>query len=662
MFLLRKVGTVLRGKATPFQVLLATMLGAMLGFLPGFFLPGDLGGGFALAPGLILVLLCAVLILNANLALFGVATLLAKLLSFPLLPVSYSLGAFLIDGPFQGLFRWLVNAKVVAWFGLEYYATTGGLVLGLVFGVLAGLGTNRLLRSIRTRMATVEESSGAYQKYASKWWVRMFAWILLGKGKGKQSWKDLAEHQKKVGMPIRISGVVVAVVAIASLWVLQRWFSAPLLTENVKSGLEAANGATVDVERASVEFGSGEMTITGLAIADSGKVDANGRLPEDLLAADELKATIDTGELLRRRFVIDEIRSTSARAGTPREYPGVLLPKAEEPAPPPPPAGTKTVEEWLKDFELYKRRLEQAREWIEVLTGGDKEPQAERTPEQRDADEEASRREQEQVVGKARVRANHLFEAAPRVLIRKIDIEGIGYSIGGKPDKLDLRLRNVSDQPATVPDALSLQLTSQSGSLEKLALAGKSKANPRVGFDLSLRDLAVDDVFGKLKIDGSAPVRGGTMAIATSGTFGKVRGQEMTLDLPLRVELKGTTFALAGAKETKVDSLVLPIGLRGPVSSPAVSLDDKALQDALLAAGQKELANFVQGQAGKLLGGVPGELQGIVDPTKSPAEAVDEAKKKAEAEAKRMREEAERKALEEAKKKLPGGLQGIIPK
>jgi hypothetical protein len=32
-------------QVTPLQVLLATTLGGMLGFMPGFFLPGDLGGG-----------------------------------------------------------------------------------------------------------------------------------------------------------------------------------------------------------------------------------------------------------------------------------------------------------------------------------------------------------------------------------------------------------------------------------------------------------------------------------------------------------------------------------------------------------------------------------------------------------------------------------------
>lgn len=650
MFLTRKIGSVLRGKATPFQILLATTFGGLLGFVPGFFLPGDLGGGLMQAPGLIVLLLTAVLVLNANLGVFGLVTMLAKVLSLVLLPLSYRIGVFLLDGPLQGLFRALVNGRVSAWFGLEYYATVGGLVVGLLFGLASGLVLNGAIGAIRRRMAGVEEHSERYQVYARKWWVRLSTWLLLGKGKGKQTWKDLAE-QKKVGMPIRLTGVLVAVVACASLYVFQQWFSTPILTRNVKSGLESMNGATVDLGAARLDFAAGRLNFTDLAIADS------RNLGKDLLAAEQLVATIDTGELLRKRFVIDTLRSTSARAGTKRDVAGVVLPGAPKPvAPPPPAAGQKTIEDYLQDYEVWKQRLDQAREWIDVLTGGDAAPPAEQTAEQR-ADDRA---EQERLHGMASVVATHLLEAGPRVLIRKIDIEGIDYSIGGRPEKLDLRLRNVADLPSLVADAVSLSVASQSDTLQ-IALSGRSASDPAMGFQFALRQLAVDDVFGKLRIGGAPPLRGGTLDLSTKGSLRSEAGHAMSLDLPLQVALKDTLFALAGAKETKVDSLLLPIGLRGPVTQPAVSIDDKALQEALLAAGQQELANFVQGQAGKLLGGLPDSVQGLVDPNQPPAQMVDEAKQKAEAEAKRLQEEAAKKAAEEAKKLLPGGIKGLLP-
>jgi hypothetical protein len=162
------------------------------------------------------------------------------------------------------------------------------------------------------------------------------------------------------------------------------------------------------------------------------------------------------------------------------------------------------------------------------------------------------------------------------------------------------------------------------------------------------------------------------MDLAMKGAFTGGGKQALAMDVPLQVALTDTTFALAGSKETKVSSLLLPIGLRGALTSPSVSLDDKVLQEALVKAGQAELANFVQGQAGKLLGGYGAALNGIVDPSKSVGENVDAAKAKAEAEAKRIADEvkakaeAEKKRLEEeAKKKLEQEakkrLQGLIP-
>ena len=59
-----------------------------------------------------------------------------------------------------------------------------------------------------------------------------------------QSWRDVAD--KRFGMPVRIMGIVLAAVFVASLWVFQQWFSTPILTSNVKQALVAMNGATVD--------------------------------------------------------------------------------------------------------------------------------------------------------------------------------------------------------------------------------------------------------------------------------------------------------------------------------------------------------------------------------------------------------------------------------
>ncbi|MFY9343748.1 MAG: hypothetical protein WAT39_14760 [Planctomycetota bacterium] len=657
MLFVRKIGSVLRGKATPLQVMLATVFAGVLGFVPGCFLPGDLGGGLLQAPGLILLLLCCVMVLNANLALFGLVLLLAKLVSFALLPLSYAVGSWLLDGPLQGLFRALVNGKGTAWFGFEYYATTGGLVVGLLFGVLTGVLLNRTMKKLRTHMAGLEENSERYQKLTSRKSVRFLTWLFLGKGKGKTSWQDLAA--KKVGMPLRLSGVLAAAVLVASAWVFQSWFSTPILTRTVHGALESINGATVDLKAARVGLSDGQILLEGLAIADS------ERLDRDFLAADVVTARLDMGELARKRFVIDEVKSTNARGGTQRSTPGVLIPgEAPPPEPPPPPAGTKTAEDWLADYELWKDRLLQAAEWIEKIAGGG-EPPAPKTPE-----EQRAERERQEQAGLAMVVATHLLDQAPRFVIRRIDIEGIDYSIDGKADKFDLRARNLSSAPSLLPDMLSFAVKNQSDSLA-FGIDGRSASKADLGFSFAMKGIPADSLFGKLKISGSRPVSGGTIDLAAKGSFARVAGQVLAMDLPLSVAMKDTTWTLGNTAPTKIESLVLPIGLRGPVSRPAVALDDQALQNALLAAGQQQLANYVQGQAGKLLGGVAPQLQGVIDPNKSVGEnveqaqqkVVDEAKARLEAEKKKAEEDAKKKLLDEAKKKLPGITipGGILP-
>jgi hypothetical protein len=150
-----------------------------------------------------------------------------------------------------------------------------------------------------------------------------------------------------------------------------------------------------------------------------------------------------------------------------------------------------------------------------------------------------------------------------------------------------------------------------------------------------------------LRTPGGPPARGGTLDLELNGKLIPDARDGFRIDLPLVVHLQGTTLSLAGAAPTPVEKLTLPIGLSGPLASPRISLDPKALADALTAAGKAELAKFVNENLGKL-GQLPGEagkaatelLQG-----KTPEQIAAEAKKKAEEEAK--------KQLEELKKKLP---------
>lgn len=643
----RSLGSVFRGKATKAQIFLACFLGGALGFLPGFFLPGDVGGGFLLSPGLILAFFVVVMILNANLAAFGLATLVAKLVSLPLLGVSYTVGTWLLDGPAQGLFRSLINMPVFAWFGLENYATTGGLCLGTVFGLVLGVVAVKSVSTFRARMATVQDGSEAYKKYTARRSVRLLTWVFFG-GKAKQSYAELA-RQKAVGNPVRILGVVAAVLLVAAVWATVTFFSAPILTPTLRDGLEQANGATVNLDRAAVDLGAGKISLANLAMADANE------LTRDLFQAANLEAAIDTRELLRKRMVVDKVVSSGARSGGTRPSPAKRVAKEPPPPPPPPEPGAKTLDDYLKQAEVWRERLAQAQEWLDVLSG-DGEAVSEPTPEAAQERRDAELRQ----FGPAHVTAHHLIEGAPALLVRLVSLEKLSATaLPG--DLLDLRAENVSTNPRLVQEPVKFGLQSQSDKvMARVQLGRAAQGGSRLAFHY--RGLATDTIASQLKVAGAPPLRGGTIDVEADGALRRDAKAGWILDLPLKVTLNDTMLAIAGTRETPVQKLVLPIAVRGPLTAPRVVFEDKALVDALIAAGRKELADQVNQRAQELLKGkVPaglGEAAGkLIEGTSRPSEVLDEAKRKAEEEKKKAEEAARKKLEEEAKKRL----QGLFP-
>ena len=237
MLITRKIGKLLHGQTSTFSVLAATTLGGAAGFVPAD----------AAALPLLAVLGAAVLLLNTNLFLAGAAAGLTKLLSLPLLTVSFAVGRLLIDGPLQPLFRFAVNAPVLAWMGLDVYVVPGALLLGAASGLGLGVAVLIGLRRLRSALAGLEEGSDRYAKLTAKRSVRLTRWALLGK-RGKKSYAELVERHARWGNPVRPLGLV-AVAGVAGLAALIVFLTADTLTTAVvRAGLEKANGATVDLD------------------------------------------------------------------------------------------------------------------------------------------------------------------------------------------------------------------------------------------------------------------------------------------------------------------------------------------------------------------------------------------------------------------------------
>ncbi|MDP6116034.1 MAG: DUF2062 domain-containing protein [Planctomycetota bacterium] len=284
---LRKIGSIIRGDSTPFQIASACVIGAMLGFVPGILQ----------APGIALSLFLLLILLNANLPLSVLVGLVARLASLTLMPLSFAIGRSLLDGPLQGLFKAMINAPVLALFGFEYYVATGGLVCGLIFGGLAAWLLARSIHGFRKKMADLEESSDKYKDLIAKKSVKMFLWLFVGSGHGKKTYQDILS--KKVGNPIRPLGIVFAAGLIVLFSIVYMFSREAIVVMALDHSLERVNGATVDIEGAEVDLDEGRMTISGLAVANPNQLDT------DLFRASKLQADISTKDLLRKRLHLE---------------------------------------------------------------------------------------------------------------------------------------------------------------------------------------------------------------------------------------------------------------------------------------------------------------------------------------------------------------------
>jgi hypothetical protein len=512
------------------------------------------------------------------------------------MPVTFEVGHFLLDGPAKGPLTTAINAPVLALFGFEYYTVTGGLVLGLAFGIVAAILAVSLVGSFRRRMAKLEEGSEKYQKYAGKGWVKVLSWLLFGKGKGKKTYAQLLD--KRMGNPIRILGVIAVFLAVGLLYIAQMFFKDEITTTLVRKNLEQANGATVDLEKASLDIAGGKLLLTKLAVADPKKLET------DIFRATTLESTINTRDLLRKRIALDQVTSADASTGEERKMRGFLVnPKPRPPATPKEP-GQKTIDDYIKQGEIWKERLAQAKDWLDEIdrrrqddAGTPGDPGA---PGQKETLRDRLRREVKEQ-GWARVRAWHLIEKSPTILVRAIDITGMkAPPLPGKtePELLDVRARNLSTQPWLVAEAPEISVKSRGQTLDFAAAFGgvASSATPST-ITLAYRGLPNDLIGEQLKLAGTAkPLQGGTMDISAKGVLGSG-----IIDLPLNVTLRDTTMTLPQAGSAPIKEMLLPIGVSGPLNDPRILFDQKAFADALAQAGANELAAKARGEVDKVV-------------------------------------------------------------
>jgi uncharacterized protein (TIGR03546 family) len=580
--LFRKIGALIRGRVTPFQLMAACVLGAVVGFQPGW----------TKAPGLMALATLLVIVLNANLLVAGLVGLGARLLSLFAAPLLFSLGRFLLDGPTSGLFESIINAPVLALFGLEYYVAAGGLLAGLVVGVITGFLAITVITAYRRKMVDLEMNSERFKQYSSKGWVKFLSWVLVGGGPGKKvSYEQLLS--KRLGNPIRPLGALFAVLVVVLLFLLQGFAQGPIVTAVVQSGLERVNGATVDLDGADLNLKEGRLTIVGLAMADPNQLDT------DLFRAVAIEADVSAGSLLRKRLQLDRVLITDAASGTKRAVPGVrVAPPAPEPEPEPAVEGTKTLDDYLKDAAIWKERLAQARHWLEKLSGPADEDQVAPAPDgpavKTETLEERLRRQVEEL-GYHRVRADHRIRQSPTLTVTELVAEQV--EVAQLPDEtLTINGRHLSTHPALLGETPELEIASSSNTLGFSTRLGQFGASPSDNtLAVHYHGLSTDDVAGQLKLAGEKPLSGGTIDLDAQGTWTTVGGA--SVNLPLKATLRQVTLAMPGVQPTQVELLEIPIGIEGRLDRPRIRVDDKGLADALVKAGVERAKEELQSKA-----------------------------------------------------------------
>lgn len=571
--IIRKIGKLLRGKATPFQIISATVICGLLGAIPGF----------TQGPLLLVSLLFLLIILNANLFLGGLTLLLVKLISLLLLPVYFQIGMTMLEGGFNGVVTSFVNAPVTAWFGLEYYVMIPSLLTGGLLGLILGVVVSRGLASFRKQMASLESGSERYQQYSSKWWVKLLAWLFVGGLKGKKSWNELSE--KKKGLPIRPLGVIFVVALSVLGFVSIQFLDTTIVTSIIRDQLEKANGATVDLTGIEILPGENRIVINGLEMANPEKLDTNR------FSSSQISADFSGINILAKKVVIDELHIAEPKSGEPRKLPGKITTSATRKESKPESGEKVQIDDYLGQASVWRERLQTAKRMHDRFAPYMKKE----GDDSGTGEEQLSWREQlilqAKELGYANVKSESLISNTPQLWIRVLSSDNMILS--GSDDRFAIGGTNLSTQPFLLDESGTLMVSRLDGELE-LEIGLPSMSNPNQS-SLGIRydGMEIDELAESVGSD--FPMSGGTMDITGKGTItGGI------LDLPLSVTLNDTVLSAFGTS-MPVDDFPLQVGVSGTLDNPGLTLPKDAIEDAVKAGGKKKIEGLIKEEGGDQL-------------------------------------------------------------
>ena len=585
--LIRKIGKILRGGAGRREIFLGALCGVLIGFNPV--------GGLSL-----LLMILLTLLLNANVPFALLGVLLGRTAAWMLAPLSFRTGYVLIHQiGLEPLFARLTDLPVLALMRLDVYALLGGVPYALVLGLLLGKLTSEAVMKIRAQMAKAAEKKPV-GLLVSNPISRFLAWLAFGKKKA-----DFAETLDKKSPLLRKSGIILVLGVALFATALQFLFLDPLLRHGIKRAISARTGAEVDLAKAHLSPGRGQLSLEGLRIVDPDH-------PErDALRIDALTADLSMRDLLRRRATIDRVSVSALRRDLPREKPGKIYRK---PAPPKrePPAeektGSKPLSDYLAAAEKWKPYAQKAYDFLKT-----RRPESDKAPEEKPPAEATSTPKERaladaKTLGYLRAAAN-LTTRHPKWTIRLLEVDRLEPA----PDYpvQTLRAKELSSNPNLNGRPLSLVMT-PAGTTDPSLRIVLHFENPERPHELSVH--LPDVPLSAIRTADAFPLelQAGTLDLNLDGTFTADR-----LDLPLSLLVRnlkaksdenksvmGMDAKTADEVFASLQRLQIDGALGGSILRPTVSVDYEKLsanlKSALVAAGKKELSRRADKELDKL--------------------------------------------------------------
>jgi uncharacterized protein (TIGR03546 family) len=596
--LFRKLIKLVRGGASPWQIILSCMLGTMLGMSPSF-------------NALVLAGIVLFLILNLSLGLMLIGVLAGKALCLIAAPVTFEIGYVIIHSVgLESLFATAYQTPFIALMDLDRYCLVGGIPVGLIVGGVLGYFIARTIQLLRIGSLLAGEKSKKFQRVSGNIFTRVILRILFGKQK-----KTLAEMLGFKHPILRKSGIVFCLVIVGLVIGFEMLFINQLAQSGLVSGLEASMGSEVNVKGVNLSLTGGNFSLEGLQITDPDKPTHN------MINIQKLSADINIRDLLTKRVVIDEIVIGEMLSGDKREKAGQVYRQPERPDEP---ESESTITDYFEYKDQILDYLAKLKDYLENQDEQRKVPEEEAPENTRERALEIAKTN-----GYLKASATNLLVQRPTVTIRHIKVEKLPIPNVGI---CTLDINELSNSLALNEKPMSFLVENDKKGDEKFETSGMLDfINP--GAMHALKVKAPNLSVGAMGLTDKCPldISEAMVNVAFDGQFNR---KKLAFPLTLQVHgmkstardgrsVLGIDSALAAEVFKNFEELKIAADISGAVANPKVKVDMgktlPGLEKALKAAGFNAAANMAGEQLKKILpGGIPIKIPGV--PTSNPAD------------------------------------------